>query len=344
MKIDFLIAGQGLAGSLLADALQKAGATIRIVDPEREITSSSVAAGILHPITGRRIVKTWMADQLIPSAIEKYRSIDPQLFTSKPILEIFTSIQQQNEWMNKSADENMKLWMGSSIHPDQNISGVQLPHGGISITNTGWLDVRLLMEKYKNTFNSQGVFIKDEIKESTLIFENNEVKWNDFTASAIIFCNGWRAAHNTSFSYLPFVPAKGEIMEIYCEGLNENFILNRGIYIIPTGNHYFKVGATFNWDDLTEAPTENGRSFLTNALEKIVNLPYSVTWHAAAVRPANKDRRPFIGMHHQHKQLGIFNGLGTKGAMMAPYFAQHFTDYLLHGKELIREVSIERFL
>lgn len=342
MKIDFLIAGQGLAGSLLADALLKAGATIRIVDPEREITSSSVAAGILHPITGRRIVKTWMADQLIPSAITKYQSIDPQLFTSKPILEIFTSIQQQNEWMNKSADENMQVWMGPSIHPDQPISGVHLPYGGISISNTGWLDVRMLMEKYKTSFKSQGVFIHDEVSESALFYENNEVKWKDITASAIIFCNGWRAAQNTSFSFLPFVPAKGEIMEIYCEGLDENYILNRGIYIIPTGNHHFKVGATFNWDDLTEVPTESGKQFLTNALEKIVSLPYSVTWHAAAVRPANKDRRPFIGMHHQNKQLGIFNGLGTKGAMMAPYFAEHFADHLLHGKTLMPEVSIER--
>ena len=57
-SVDFMIAGQGLAGSLLAYSLLKYNATVKIVDPQLLVTSSIVAAGIMHPITGRRLVKS----------------------------------------------------------------------------------------------------------------------------------------------------------------------------------------------------------------------------------------------------------------------------------------------
>ncbi len=343
MKTDLLIAGQGLAGSLLAKSLLKEGVTVKIIDQVAKVSSSGVAAGILHPITGRRIVKTWMADQLIPYAIACYNDSPVKLFHHLPILEIFTSTQQRNEWLNKSAEESMSGWIDEPVSANNIINGVQLPFGGIYIKNTGWIDVKLLTETYRTEFINKGIFIQDEVQEADLIIGLNEVKWKNHTAGKIIFCNGYRAHRKTFFSYLPFVPAKGEILEIHCPGLNTTCILNRGIYIIPTGNDCFKVGATFNWEDITEIPSENGLDFLTSALKKIITLPYTIINHKAAIRPANKDRRPFIGMHPNHPSVGIFNGLGTKGAMLAPWFAQHFTRHLLYKEALLPDVTIKRY-
>ena len=56
-----------------------------------------------------------------------------------------------------------------------------------------------------------------------------------------------------------------------------------------------------------------------------------------------KDRRPLIGLHPKHPQLAVFNGMGTKAVMLAPYFAIAFSDFLETGKELNSEVDIKRY-
>ena len=70
---------------------------------------------------------------------------------------------------------------------------------------------------------------------------------------------------------------------------------------------------------------------------------FEVVAHHAAIRPTVKDRRPFIGQHPQFPVLGIFNGFGTKGASLVPFFAEQFVDNLLNGKPLEKEVDIRRF-
>ncbi|MFB0907812.1 MAG: FAD-dependent oxidoreductase, partial [Spirosomataceae bacterium] len=55
------------------------------------------------------------------------------------------------------------------------------------------------------------------------------------------------------------------------------------------------------------------------------------------------DRRPFLGKHPEFNNMFIFNGLGTKGVSIAPFFARQFRDFLLNGKEINSETTIERF-
>jgi len=57
MMIDFLIVGQGLAGSLLAWELIQRGCSVLVVDKGEE-NASQVAAGLINPVTGIRFVKS----------------------------------------------------------------------------------------------------------------------------------------------------------------------------------------------------------------------------------------------------------------------------------------------
>ena len=52
MQVDFLIVGQGLAGSLLAKELLRRGRTVHVVDDRWKSSSSQVAAGLMTPLTG----------------------------------------------------------------------------------------------------------------------------------------------------------------------------------------------------------------------------------------------------------------------------------------------------
>ena len=60
------------------------------------------------------------------------------------------------------------------------------------------------------------------------------------------------------------------------------------------------------------------------------------------VRPATQDRRPLVGMHPT-MHVGIFNGFGSKGASLIPYFANEFVSEL-QGKKMVHpDASIRRF-
>ena len=90
---EFLIAGQGLAGSILAWYLIKANRKVLVVEDTSAASATAVASGLMHPVTCRRIVKSWRADEFIPNAVNLYQEIEQALNTrfyyNTPILEIY---------------------------------------------------------------------------------------------------------------------------------------------------------------------------------------------------------------------------------------------------------------
>jgi glycine/D-amino acid oxidase-like deaminating enzyme len=68
-----------------------------------------------------------------------------------------------------------------------------------------------------------------------------------------------------------------------------------------------------------------------------------VLQQVAGIRPTVPDRRPILGRHPIYSNLSLFNGLGTKGYMMAPLLSKEMCLYLLENKSLHKEVVIDRF-
>ena len=50
-----------------------------------------------------------------------------------------------------------------------------------------------------------------------------------------------------------------------------------------------------------------------------------------------------MGRHANFPGLYIFNGLGTKGYLMAPLLAREMSDFILEDKILDREIDIQRY-
>ena len=65
MQVDTLIIGQGLCGSFLSWNLLKAGQRVMVVDRANPYTATKVASGVINPVTGRRIVRTWEIETFI---------------------------------------------------------------------------------------------------------------------------------------------------------------------------------------------------------------------------------------------------------------------------------------
>jgi len=172
-----------------------------------------------------------------------------------------------------------------------------------------------------------------------LVLNETGVTYKDFSASKIIFCDGVEAQNNPYWETLPFLPSKGEILTIKAD-MNLSHILNRKIFILPVGENLFKVGSTYSWKFENASPTEAAKAELITQLKSIIKIPFEVIDHTAAIRPTVKDRRPMIGLHKHYAQVGIFNGLGTKGCLLAPFFADHFAGYLSGKNELMEEVDV----
>jgi glycine/D-amino acid oxidase-like deaminating enzyme len=82
---------------------------------------------------------------------------------------------------------------------------------------------------------------------------------------------------------------------------------------------------------------------LKSKLNSLINCNYNIISHLAGVRPSSIDRRPIIGAHPEYKNLFVFNGLGTKGVMLAPYFSENFVNFYLKNEPLMDDVNVKRF-
>lgn len=340
MELDYIIVGQGMAGSLLAHCLLRDGQRICVVDKPQKDSSSKTGAGIFNPITGRRIVKTWKADQLFPAAKDTYQELEDLLgvkfYHPKNMLRIFGSIKEQNDWLGRK--EELKDFITQSFGPN-NFAGIKDEFGSAETTGSGYLDIPVFLSAFRAYLKTKECLIEEELRKFELTEKG--VEWKGLKAKRLIFCLGF--APNPWFKNLPFVASKGELLTVEIPELGEAHIIQSGIFILPLGDQRFRVGSTFDWEQLDSVPSPQAREELSSKLSKVTELPFQIIDHRAAVRPTVKDRRPLIGLHPKHPALGIFNGLGTKGVSLAPYFANQFSDFLQGNGALDEEVDISRF-
>lgn len=342
---DYVIIGGGLAGCTLAYRLISCNKKVLVVDNSKDNISSQVAAGIVNPLTGKRTALSWNAAEIFEELHPFYQKLEQEthssFFTQLPTYKLFDSIYEQNEWLNKHAVQGFNPFMESGIqHLDQTL--IDNPFGALQISQTGRLNIPVYLQSMHQWLANRGAFLNQFVHFEDLSFENSSIETTEWNSKNIIFCDGAAAANNPFFSYLPHKPVHGELLEVEMPGFYQDRIINKGIFILPTGQNNYLVGATYNWDLKTPVTTEAGREELELKLSKLCPLNYQVLSHQAGIRPASNDRRPYLGVHPKYENAFFLGGLGSKGVSLLPYLSKIFTDYLLFNKELPREVDICR--
>jgi glycine/D-amino acid oxidase-like deaminating enzyme len=348
-KVNYIIVGQGLAGTILAHTLAMKGHSIMIIDDERLSSASKVAAGLYNPVVFKRLVKSWLADDLLPCMDKFYPALEKLLGTEfyfkKQIIKPFAEEQEKVLWLKKTEEEIGKYLSKTILYDDLN--GVLYnPLGASEVLHTGNLDTKVFLTASREYFRKCDSIKEEEFDYDQLKISENSVVYKSIIAEKIIFCEGHKATENPFFSWLPFKLTKGELITIKLgEGhfIPSELVINKAVFILPLGNNTYKVGATYEWADLSETITEKGKQDLIEKLEKVIKVPFEVIDHQVGIRPTVNDRRPLVGLHPQHPALGVFNGMGTKGVMLAPYFAEQFVAFLGKQSVLHPEVDIARF-
>jgi glycine/D-amino acid oxidase-like deaminating enzyme len=334
----YTIIGQGLAGSILAYMLMQEGQDVQFFDDYNIPSSSKIAAGIYNPVTGRKLVKTWLADKIFPFLEDFYPQLEKELnakfFHPIPIYRPFVNEESQKFFKSDHVPDDFSDFATLEFENTNHQNIVNSSLGGVTTKHSGWVDLKAMLEAFRRYFLKKGILhiIDSETYQSK---SNNHDK--------VIYCEGFNAINNPYFNYLPFSPVKGELLDIEIQNIDIQEIINQGAFVIPLGNDIYRLGATYSWHELDFIPTEQGKADLTEKYQKLMKPEMKILSHRAGVRPATKDRRPFIGMHPEFENVGIFNGLGSKGVSLAPYFAKQFVDFLVNKKELHPEVNINRF-
>ncbi|MCJ8165645.1 FAD-binding oxidoreductase [Pontibacter sp. E15-1] len=348
MKYDFIVVGHGLAGAILSYTLRKRGHRVLVIDEPRPSSASRVAAGLLNPVAGKRFAKSWLADEFIPAADAFYAELGThfgrELYTHRPIYKIFSTIEEQNTWMAKCASEGWQDYILGTYTQGASQPAVQNPHGGILIGRGGSLLVAEMLDLLTAELLAQNLLLPERFEMDQLQLTGQGVRYKNLEAGHLVFCEGFQVVNNPYFKWLPIQPTKGEVLEVQADNFNPDCIYNKAVYVVPVGAGRFRVGATYNWREPNEQPTEAGRQELEERLSQITPTPFRTIRHLAGIRPAVRDRKPLIGVHPQFSQLSVFNGMGSKGVQMAPYLAQQFSAALAGEAELLPDIRISRYL
>lgn len=343
-KTKYVIIGGGLAGTLLAQTLENTGVVdYLLVDAPSYSISSRVAGGMFNPVVFRRLQKTWLADEIIPFLHRFYPAMERKLgvrfFHPRKLLKIL-SPEEKAFWNTKVSENHYLSGEFSHYFPQHQIYH---PEGAGLVQHAGNVDTSVLLETWHNYLKKQDKIRESKVNFEDIFIDDNTVRWKDVEAEYLIFAEGWKVTENPFFNYIPMKPAKGDVLQIEVPGFTTDHIINKKIWMLPYSGNTFRAGSTYLWENLNEIPETQSRDEILQTLKQYLRLPFTIQDHKAAVRPVVGDRRPVLGRHPEYRRLLIFNGLGSKGVMLGPWFANRFLQHVVHGKELMPVVDARRF-
>lgn len=341
--VDLLIIGQGLAGTSLALQASKMGKTFHLVDHLQSGAASRVAAGLINPVTGRNLSTTWMADTLLPYAMKWYTNWTAEtkttVYHSLPVWRIFAREKEIERFNLHIRNGNPYI---APLPTDQIFPGLLASLGGALVTPGGWLDTTTYLDQNRKAWKAANCLTEAAISATALVWRKDHWEWEGLLAEHVVWCNGSWAQDHPFFPELPFAPTKGEILTLEIADVPKQQILIKGHFLVPISSSLFRLGATYHWHNLDGQPTKEARDILLQKLTTLLENPVKVVDHQAGVRPTVIDRKPLIGASISHPNQWLFNGLGSKGATLGPYWAEQLLQHIYQGKLLPTEVSWNR--
>lgn len=347
-NIDYLIVGQGVAGTLLAHFLLENGQDIRVVDLPMPGATSRIAAGIVNPVTGRRLVLSWHYPKLYPFAKQTYLGLESKLgikiWEDRKIFRALHHVFEENEWERRSAfPENGPFYESSEA--DVGLADAVQPAHAWGITRqAAQVHLPALVQAYRQFLREKSLLLEAGFRFESLILEEKTVVWEGLRAKKIVFCEGHHITQNPFFNYLPFVPTKGDLLLVKLANWPTTDLVKHELFVVPLPNGLFWVGSTNETVYTDVMPSARSFEKLQSKLKSFLKIPFEVVAHQSGIRPTVIDRRPTLGIHPSYPPLAVFNGLGTKGASLGPFFANEIAQHLLNGQALDEEVDIRRFL
>jgi glycine/D-amino acid oxidase-like deaminating enzyme len=347
MTVDYIIIGQGISGTWLSYYLLKANKSTVVIDKENRQSASNAAGGLINPVTGRRVVTTWLAEELMPFVWNEYNALgnllNIQCISKNNILVFPTAPDLMKAFAERIQDGNSYIKMPVT---DKNVLRDQLhfPFDVFEIEPCYVIKMRNLLQSFRNYLQTKKILVNELFDESQLIFKPDHVEYKNINAKKVIYADGIQSTESYYWNKLPFVLNKGQALLLEIDGLNALYTYKIGhLTLACLSKTIWWAGSSNELEFVSSEPSEAFKEKTLAALRAILKIPFKVKEHLSAVRSATVERRPFVGIHPIYKQLAILNGMGSKGCSLAPWFAKELADNLTHETPINAIASVRRF-
>lgn len=340
-EVEYLIIGQGIAGSALAYQLIKRKKSVMVIDGGHHNSASYVAAGVINPLVLKRLTLSWRAEELLKYCHQFYPQLDTFLsaknFHPTPLNKLILSNDEelfwQKRWNSAALQGVIRLELEKSSNPFLRENFKK----GL-VENTAWVDLKLLLKTFREWLKANHSLVETNLDYMSLECHQYE----DILFEKVVFCEGASCSKNPFFNHLPFSYNKGELITIKAPTLGLSEMYKKKVFVLPLGNHLYRVGATYERDfEKNYNPVEKKRE-LVDSFKAIFNCEFEVVEQDSGIRPAVIDRRPLLGRHPVLNNFFLFNGLGSRGCLMAPKLSEELVDFMEEGKPLPKEVELNR--
>ena len=335
--VDLLIVGQGIAGTLLGWHAEKSGLSFKIMDQGALTSASAVSSGIINPITGPKFVKSWMVDELRTYAIQCYQEIGKALDTPVvrhiPLWRNIKNVQAENLWMSRLLDPHYSQFMQEPLAAKEEKQLFSSADRFAVVSASLQVLCERLIQLSRIRWNTRNQLIEETFDTESLELGNEGFKYNSITYHNVIMACGFKF-QNPFFQMEDYRPVKGEVLVCDIPGMPDDRMFKIGKFIVPLPGGQFWVGSNYQHDFENSHPDRHALEPLLEFLSSELKLEYTEINHLSGIRPATRYRRPFIGAHPEIINLYLFNGLGTKGMSLAPYFARKVIRAIATGQKL----------
>lgn len=345
MQVDLLIVGQGLCGSWLSHAALKAGKRVCVIDTIQPHTPSRISAGIINPITGRRHVEVWLAEEILSHATTAYGAMEKllnrKLIRKSSLIDFFPSEQMRNSFRDRIEQRGKYVGWGDA---SQTIKlPFNQPFGSGSIEPVYLIDLPAFLEGCRQHLETLSALRAERFESALMEVRPDGIHYKDIQAERIVFCDGSSDLSKQFFPHLPYAPNKGEVLILDVPDLPTEHLYKQGLMLAPLSDGSWWCGSSYQWSFDHPHPTAEFREKTEAALKQWLQIPFRVVDHLAGVRPATLERRPFVGFNPSNTRIGILNGMGTKGCSLAPYFADQLMQHWMLGESIHPEAWVGRF-
>ena len=338
---DFLIVGFGLAGLSIARHLEHDNINFDIISDTTQ-QSSRIAGGIMNPVAVKRMKPAWRVEEYLPYAKSFYQSINKEfheeIYQSKKLNVYLHDIEQENNWYEAYDKTRLKPFISSQVYKNENQN---LTIDKIGKIKAASIDLSTLFQQLKRHYQKQ--WTNETFQHESLNIHKDKVSYQNESYQHVVFCEGFGVVQNPFFNHLGIYGNKGDYLIIKSKALQIQALYKAKYFLIPLGNDLYKFGATYQREPMNHEPSEEAKSQMIKALDKMISAPYKIVRQVCGIRPTTKDRRPVVGSHNKYNNIHILNGFGSRGVMTSPKLGQKLVNHILKGEKLDPEISIGRF-
>lgn len=342
-SVDYIIVGDGYAALFFAHQLIKHQKSF-VLFSEGKIGASQVSAGIINPVVLKKFTAFWKAQEQIShlqntlSEMETY--LGKNFLINAPIHRIFHDERERELWLKKSKNEELTPFLSSRF---SKLNHIENPFGTGKVNQSARLDVKSFFNAMLSYLSEHHYLIKEKCDYSEINLLQSVYK-EHLKFNKIIFAEGMGIKENPYFSELAINPNKGHYIEVKLkEHLPNLHTIKKKHFLFPLTNSTYYYGGTYDRNETSCCIDHSAVEQLQNGLKEFYKQDFEIVNIRNGFRPTVKDRRPFLGVHKEYKNLFVFNGLGTRGILNGSYFSQELYLFIEYQKTLPKEVELYRF-